>query len=319
MHQPMPIDQIKTVAVIGAGLMGHGIAQVFAQAGFKVLLNDISKDLLDNALSSIEADLKRFTQYGLLSENEAKMALSKISPVLELDEASSVADFVIEAVTENVDIKRKVFSALDQSAPPDTILASNTSGIPITLLAAATNRPDKVVGTHFWNPPTLLQAVEIVRGEKTSDATIQTTKALLEKVGKKPVVVNKDIPGQIGIRILYAIIREATSLVEKGIATPEDIDIVIKETLGTRFPVVGVFELVDLSGVNILHAVSKIVYKDLDNSTEPHNIVKQMVERNELGVKTGKGFYDWSRKSASEVIRMRDEYLVKILRERKAH
>ncbi len=314
----MSVEQIKTVAVVGAGLMGHGIAQVFAQAGFKVLLNDVNKTILDNALSAIEADLKRFTQYELLSESEAKAALSNISPVLDLKEAGGCADFVVEAVTENVDVKRSVFSTLDQSAPPHTILASNTSGIPITLLAAATKRPDKVVGTHFWNPPTLLQAVEIVRGEKTSDATILTAKALLEKVGKKPVIVNRDVPGQIGIRILYAIIREATSLVEKGVATPEDIDTVIKETLGTRFPVLGVFDLVDLSGVNILHAVSKIVYKDLDNSTEPHNIVKQMVERNELGVKTGKGFYDWSKRSASEVMRLRDEYLMKILRERQS-
>jgi len=314
----MSIDQIKTIGVVGAGLMGHGIALVFAQAGYKVLLNDVSKAVLDNALLSIEDDLKKLTQYGLLSESEAKNTFSRISPVLDLKEVGNAADFVVEAVTENVDIKRAVFSTLDESAPQHTILATNTSGIPITLLASSTKRPDRVVGTHFWNPPTLLQAVEIVRGEKTSDETIRLTKALLEKVGKKPVVVNKDVPGQIGIRILYAIIREATSLVEKGVATPEDIDTVIKETLGTRFPVLGVFELVDLSGVNILYAVSKIVYKDLDNSMEPHNIVKQMVERNELGVKTGKGFYDWSKRSAGEVMRIRDEYLVKILRERRA-
>jgi len=314
----MSVDQIKTIGVVGAGLMGHGIAQVFAQAGYKVLLNDVNQSLLDNGLSSIEADLRKLTQYGLLSEEEAKGAFSRVSPVLDLTEVGRAADFVVEAVTENVDVKRQVFSTLDESAPPHTILASNTSGIPITLLASATRRPDKVVGTHFWNPPILLQAVEIVRGEKTSDVTIQVAKTLLEKVGKKPVVVNKDVPGQIGIRILYAIIREATSLVEKGVATPEDIDTVIKETLGTRFPVLGVFDLVDLSGVNILYAVSKIVYKDLDNATEPHNIVKQMVERNELGVKTGKGFYDWSKRSASEVMRIRDEYLIKILRERRA-
>jgi 3-hydroxyacyl-CoA dehydrogenase len=314
----MSVDQIKTIGVVGAGLMGHGIAQVFAQAGYKVLLNDVNQSLLDNGLSSIEADLKKLTQYGLLSVVEAKSAFPRVSPVLDLKEVGRAADFVVEAVTENVDIKRKVFSTLDESAPPHAILASNTSGIPITLLASATRRPDKVVGTHFWNPPILLQAVEIVRGEKTSDATIQVAKELLEKVGKKPVVVNKDVPGQIGIRILYAIIREATSLVEKGVATPEDIDTVIKETLGTRFPVLGVFDLVDLSGVNILYAVSKIVYRDLDDTTEPHNIVKQMVERNELGVKTGKGFYDWSKRYASEVIRTRDEYLIKILRERRA-
>jgi 3-hydroxyacyl-CoA dehydrogenase len=314
----MSIDQIKTVGVVGAGLMGHGIALVFAQAGYKVLLNDVSKAILDNALLAIEANLKKLTQYGLLSVSDAEKAISRISPVLELREVGRAADFVVEAVTENVDIKRTIFSTLDDSAPSHTILASNTSSIPIALLASATKRPDKVVGTHFWNPPTLLQAVEIVKGERTSDETIRLTKALLEKVGKKPVVVNKDVPGQIGIRILYAIIREATSLVEKGVATPEDIDTVIKETLGTRFPVLGVFELVDLSGVNILYAVSQIVYKDLDNSVEPHSIVKQMVERNELGVKTGKGFYDWSKRSASEVMRIRDEYLVRVLRERRA-
>jgi 3-hydroxyacyl-CoA dehydrogenase len=314
----MSIDQIKTVGVVGAGLMGHGIALVFAQAGYKVLLNDVSKAILDNALLAIEANLKKLTQYGLLSVSDAEKAISRISPVLELREVGRAVDFVVEAVTENVDIKRAIFSTLDDSAPSHTILASNTSSIPIALLASATKRPDKVVGTHFWNPPTLLQAVEIVKGERTSDETIRLTKALLEKVGKKPVVVNKDVPGQIGIRILYAIIREATSLVEKGVATPEDIDTVIKETLGTRFPVLGVFELVDLSGVNILYAVSQIVYKDLDNSVEPHSIVKQMVERNELGVKTGKGFYDWSKRSASEVMRIRDEYLVRVLRERRA-
>ena len=306
----------RIIAVIGAGLMGHGICQVFAQFGYEVHLVDVSKEILDGALAKIRGSLEKLSQYGLIDKTKIEGIISRIATTTEIKEAGKDADFVVEAVVENLEVKKKVFSSLDESCPSHTILASNTSGIPISAIASATKRPSKVVGTHFWNPPTLIQAVEIVRGDETSDETVKVAKELLRSVGKKPVVVNKDVPGQIGIRILYAMIREAVALVEKGIATPEDVDTVIKEALGTRLSVLGVLDLVDLSGVDLMMRVANIVFKDLDDSKEAHKMVKEMVERGELGLKSGKGFYDWSKRSADEVIRIRDEHLIKVLKER---
>ena len=311
----MKVEDVKTVSIIGAGLMGHGIAQVFAQAGYNVLLRDIKQEFLSNAVSKMKENLQKLSAAGLVRKEEIDATISRVKTTLDMKEALTNSDFMIEAATENIDLKKQIFREASKFAPERAVLATNTSGLPILGVAGVTNRPGKVIGTHFWNPPYLLRAVEVVKGAGTTDETVKVTCDLLAKVGKKPVVVKKDIPGQIGIRILYAMLREAMSLVEKGVASPEDIDTVVKEALGTRLPVVGVLELADLSGVDLVLMVSKRLFKDLDNSPEPSKFLTDMVADGRTGIKSSKGFYSWTPQSVASIVKKRDEHLLRILKD----
>lgn len=311
----MKSEDVKTVSIIGAGLMGHGIAQVFAQAGYNVLLKDVKQEFLSNAVNRMKENLQKLSAAGLIQREDIEATMSRVKTTLDTKEALTNADFIIEAATENIDLKKQIFREASKFAPDRAILATNTSGLPIVDIAGVTNRPGKVIGTHFWNPPYLLRAVEVVKGASTTDETVKVTCNLLTKVGKKPVVVKKDIPGQIGIRILYAMLREAMSLVEKDVASPEDIDTVVKEALGTRLPVVGVLELADLSGVDLVLMVSKRLFKDLDNSPEPSKFLVDMVADGRTGIKSSKGFYNWTPQSTASIIKKRDDHLLTILKD----
>ena len=311
----MKAQDVKTITVIGAGLMGHGIAQVFAQSGYNVSLRDIKDEFLTNAMNRMKDNLTKLSSAGLVPKEEINATLARVTTTLDLKEALAGTDFVIEAATENIDLKKQIFKEADELSPRNAILATNTSGLPIVEVAHSTNRPTKVIGTHFWNPPYLLRAVEIVKGPETADETMVLTHDLLTRVGKKPVVVKKDIPGQIGIRILYAMIREAISLVEKGVASPEDIDTIVKEALGTRLPVLGVLELADLSGVDLVLMVAKRLFKDLENTTAPSKMLEEMVAEGRYGIKTSKGFYDWTPESIDSIIKKRDEHLLSTLKD----
>ncbi len=308
-------DERQKVAVVGSGLMGRGIGLVFATAGFPVTLVDLNQMVLDAALEQISTSLSTMEKSGLLKGSK-KSVLARISSTPDLSKGVSEASYVVEAIFEDVNAKKDVFRRVEESVDETTIMASNTTAIPITTLAGATNHPERVVGAHFWNPPHLVPAVEVTRGEKTSPESIQKTLALLRAAGKKPAVVQKDVPGQIGIRILYAMIREATWLVENGIASPEDVDNIVKEALGGRLEILGPLELADLSGIDLVEHVANILYKSLDSSTGPQPLVKHMVDAGELGVKTGKGFYDWrDGRNAKETIRERDAHLIKLLKQ----
>jgi 3-hydroxyacyl-CoA dehydrogenase len=311
----MKVEDIKTVSVTGAGLMGHGIAQVFAQAGYNVFLRDIKQEFLTSAMAKMKENLQKMSAAGLVRSQEFDVILSRVRPTLDMKEALANSDFMIEAATENIDLKKQIFREADKLAPERAILATNTSGLPIEEIANATSRPSRVVGTHFWNPPYLLRAVEIVKGTASTDEAVDVTRDLLTKVGKKPVIVKKDVAGQIGIRILYAMLREAMSLVEKGVASPEDIDTVVREALGSRLPVVGVLELADLSGVDLVLMVSKRLFKDLNNSPEPSKFLERMVAEGRTGIKTSKGFYDWTPETIASIVKRRDEHLLEILKE----
>lgn len=295
--------------------MGHGIAQVFAQSSYKVILRDIKQEFLTNALNRMKDNLTKLSAAELVDPEDIDAILARVTTTLDMKEAVAEADFVIEAATENIELKKQIFKEVDELSPRNAVLATNTSGLPIAEVARATNRPARVIGTHFWNPPYLLRAVEIVKGPETTDETVTLAYDLLTTVGKKPVIVNKDVRGQIGIRILYAMIREAISLVEKGVASPEDIDTVVKEALGTRLPVLGVLELADLSGVDLVLMVSRGLFKDLDNSAEPSKFLEQMVTQGRNGIKSGKGFYNWTPESIDSIIRKRDEHLLTTLKE----
>jgi 3-hydroxybutyryl-CoA dehydrogenase len=306
------------IGIIGSGLMGRGIGLAFAMGGHNVTMVDLSIDILSKSLDEAKSTLKIIQDAGLTNE-PLDQIISRIALEPDLEKAASNSDFVVEAVFENLEVKKETFRKLDRATKTGTILASNTSSLPISSIASDTFHPERVVGAHFWNPPHLMPAVEVVYGEKTSDETARRTVEILRGIGKRPAIVRKDVPGQIGIRILYSMIREATHLVESGVASPEDIDIVVKEALGTRLEVVGPLELADLSGVDLVNNVAKGLYKTLDNSSEPQKIIKDMVTRGEVGIRSGRGFYDWKSgsKKINEVVKRRDEHLIKILKERK--
>jgi enoyl-CoA hydratase/3-hydroxyacyl-CoA dehydrogenase len=278
--------EIKKIAVIGAGTMGHGIAELAAIAGYKVSVVDISDEILKNALSKIQWSLSKLHEKGQIKEN-VETILSRISLTTNLIEAVKDADFVIEAIIEKLDEKKRVFSLMDQHAPSHTILATNTSSLPITEIADATKRPDKVVGMHFFNPPVLMPLVEIIRGKDTSDFTVQVTNELAKKFGKQTIIVNKDIPGFVVNRILARIFNSACNIVMDGKADIIEVDSTARYKLG--FPM-GIFELADYSGIDIFYYVSQVL---IERGFKVHgcNLFIEKFKAGEYGVKTGKGFY----------------------------
>ncbi len=284
--------EIKKVTVVGAGLMGHGIAQVLSQVGkFNVALLDVKQEFLDRGVNWIKKSLGKFVEKGVLSNEEAEKVMERIHPTLNVEEAYKDTDFVIEAAPEKIAIKKEVFKAADKLTRPETILATNTSSISITLLSSFTSKPDKVVGMHFFNPPQLMKLVEIIKGKLTSDETISAVKDLIEKIGKEAVLVKKDAPGFIVNRILMPALNEALFLVWEGIAEPKDIDKAIK--LGLNWPM-GPLTLLDYVGLDTALSVIDVLYNEFkDSKYRACPLLVQMVRAGLLGRKTGKGFYDW--------------------------
>lgn len=274
--------------------MGHGIAQVAAQvAKFEVSLRDIKQEFLDNGMGMIKYSLERFLKKGLVSEAEIKETLGRIHLTLDLKEAVTDADLVIEVIPENIQIKKSMFKEVDKFAKESAIITSNTSSISITELASATDRPEKFCGMHFFNPPQLMKLIEIIRGAKTSDETINVIVDVTKKMDKEPVIVKKDCAGFVVNRILVPALNEAISLVWEGIAEPEDIDKAIK--LGLNWPM-GPLTLLDYLGLDTHLSITEVMRDDIDPKYNPSPLLRQMVRAGLFGRKTGKGFYDWTKK-----------------------
>ena len=293
----MKVDDIKRITVVGAGTMGHGIAEVAAIAGYEVYLADISEEILKNALEKIRWSLSKLSEKGMLRES-VDAVMARIKPVVNLKDgqyteefakALAESDFMIEAIPERLDLKQQLFKFADEKAPPHAILATNTSSLPITEIAAATKRPEKVVGMHFFNPPPLMPLVEIIKGEKTSDETVQVTYELAKKFGKQPVVVKKDVPGFIVNRILARFLNEACWIVARGQASIVEVDSAVKYKLG--FPM-GAFELADYSGIDVFYLVFTAM-RERGFKITPCPLFKEKFEKKEYGMKTGKGFYEY--------------------------
>ena len=277
---------VKTLAVVGAGQMGAGIAQAGAQSGLHVLLIDLSPELVQKGLAGIRAQLDKAVGKGKLKVEDAQAALARLRPGTPEDARS--AQFAVEAVTENEDVKKKVFQGLAKAMPPDAILATNTSSIPITRIAASVANPERVIGMHFMNPVPVLQLVEIIRGVQTSDATYATTRALAERMGKT-TVLSRDLPGFIVNRILIPMINEACFALQENLASAEDIDTAMK--LGTNVPM-GPLTLADFIGLDTCLYIAEVLHRGLgDDKYRPAPLLRQYVDAGWLGRKTKRGFY----------------------------
>jgi 3-hydroxybutyryl-CoA dehydrogenase len=282
---------IKKVFVVGAGLMGGGITQVAATAGYRVAMRDIAQEPLDRSMKEIERSLGKFASKEKITEEQANQALANITPTTEMADAAD-ADLVIEAVFEKIDLKQDVFKQLDEICKPDCILATNTSAISITSIASVTKRPDVVVGTHFFSPVPMMKLCELIYGLETSDETMKAVEAFAQDIGKETVVVRKDVAGFIANRVGLAMSGAAIDLVAAGVATPQDVDKTMKLGFAHRM---GPLETADLTGIDVLMNAMKAIYNETqDERYWPPELMQRMVAAGLMGRKTKKGFYDYS-------------------------
>jgi 3-hydroxybutyryl-CoA dehydrogenase len=281
---------MKKIAVIGAGTMGNGIAHVFAQSGYDVSLVDISETALEKAMSTIQKNLDRLIKKERISEEDKEKTVNRIKTFSSVSKGVKDADLVVEAATENENLKLKIFKELDEAAKPEAILATNTSSISITKIAAVTNRPEKVIGMHFMNPVPIMKLVEVIKGYKTSQAVLELIMETSKKLGKVPVEVN-DFPGFVANRILMPMINEAIITLNRGVAGVEEIDTVMK--LGMAHPM-GPLQLADFIGLDVCLAIMEVLYEGLGEAKyAPCPLLITMVDAGNMGIKSGEGFYSW--------------------------
>lgn len=302
----MATEKIGKAAVIGSGAMGHGITQLLAMSGLEATMVDINDEILQKAKEKIKWSLGKFVEKKRIRQEDADAALARVATTTSYEQAGKDIDFAIEASPENMEIKKTIFAKLDEVAPPHAILASNTSTLSITEMGKATKRPDKVAGMHFFNPPQFMALVEVIKGDNTSQETMNTLSELAKKLGKTPVVVRKDVRGFIVNRILGAVFNEAFWAYHRKEATKEGIDASVKYTGG--FPM-GWFELGDFVGLDIAYEVGRILYEAYGERFKPcQEVIEPLVKEKKLGQKTGVGFYDWTKGRPRIPFNLLDEY-----------
>ena len=305
---------IRETAVIGAGLMGHGIAQVFAENGCSVALYDMADALLAGAMERIRANLALYVELGLENREFAETVLSRIRTTTDLADAVRGAQYVTEAIPEDLNLKIDVFRKLDAATDDRVVLATNTSTLPITAIAGAIKKGDRVIITHWFNPPHLVPVVEVVKGESTSEETFELAFRFLKDMGKEPVHVLKQVPGFLVNRIQTAMFREVVALLEEKVASAEDIDKAVQGSFGLRLATMGPLAVVDLGGVDLWYKGAQNLYPSLDASNGPRRLWTEMVEKGDVGAKTGRGFFNYGPGDSSEIIKARDVKLLALLR-----
>ena len=289
----MPENDSQIVAVVGAGTMGPGIAAVTASHGLKARLYDIKPEILEQARNTVDTVYGTLLASGFLTQDQVTQGNEGLEFKPDLKETLEGVDFVIETIPEDLDIKQSFLREVEQIVPEKTVLASNTSGIPITKLAEACRHPGRVIGMHWSNPPHIIPVIEVIRGAKTEDATVKATRELIERLDMIPVDVLRDVPGFVENRILYAIMREALHLLDQEVASAEDIDAIVKWGIGYKLSVIGPLELLDVAGLDIYHSVASYLNADLNASSEVSAMVSEKVAKGELGIKSGKGLFDY--------------------------
>ena len=306
----MNIEDIKRVGIVGAGTMGAGAAQIFAQFGYTVMLYNRSQEGMQRAVERLQS---KVAANPAPIETETDATRAKIYTTHDLTELAQV-DLISESIAENLEVKQDIFQKLDEICDANTILTTNTSGLSISQIATAVSRPERFAGVHFFNPPEIVPAVEVIKGAETSDPTCEVLIDLLKLMQKQPILVQKDVPGFVASRLQFAVVREALHLVEQGIASPADIDAVMKHGLGLRWALLGPLEIADLGGLDIFNTVGSYVAKSMSNATDSPKVLQDLVAEGKLGAKTGSGFYDYPPGKANALIAERDEKLLEILR-----
>ena len=304
------MSNFKHISVAGAGTMGASLAQTFALFGYEVKVFDIYETALKKAQRLVDLNQETWVKQGIVTQTQSDALKQKIHYTHELQDLKD-SDFLIEAILENLEVKHKFWKEVSALVRPDAILCSNTSGLSITAIAEAVEHPERFAGMHWMNPPHIIPLIEVIQAKLTSDETIQVVYDFALELKKKPVKV-KDAPSFVLNRIQQAILREALYIVQEGIATPEGVDDVMKYALGFRYAAFGPFEICDLGGLDIHNNISKYTFPDLCDAKEPFGLIKDCVDNNNLGVKTGKGFYDYSNGRDAEVIRYRDTMFTKL-------
>ena len=306
----MNIEAIKKVGIVGAGTMGAGVAEIFAQFGYTVFLYNRSKAGMQRAVERLRS---KIAVAPAPIETETDTTGTKIYTTHDLTALTQV-DLISESIAENLEVKQDIFRQLDEICDAKTIFTTNTSGLSISQIATAVSQPERFAGVHFFNPPEIVPAVEVIKGTETSDATCTGLIDLLKLIKKQPILVQKDVPGFVASRLQFAVVREALHLVEEGIASPADIDAVMKHGLGLRWALLGPLEIADLGGLDIFNTVGSYVAKSMSNATDSPKVLQDLVAAGKLGAKTGSGFYDYPPGKANALIAERDEKLLEILR-----
>ena len=309
----MKLENIRKIGIAGAGTMGSGMAQIFARKGYNVVVTDLKEEFLENSKRLVSIFNSSLIEEGLMTESEAENTVKNIEYFTD-NQVFSDCDIIIEAIIEKMDIKQDFWKEIEEIAKPDAIFASNTSGLSITGISKKLKNKGRFAGMHFWNPPHIIPLVELIKGEETEDETIDILFELAKKIDKEPVVVKKDAPGFIGNRIQFAVFREALNIVEQGIADIEDVDRAMKYGPGFRYPIIGPLQTADLGGLDTFYFISSYLFNELSDVKEPQDILKNLIDKNQLGTKSKKGFYDYSNGKDEETIKYRDKMFFKMLK-----